>query len=124
MNAVELAAQTGLPTSDDKNLQHAMALLRAQYNIRHIYITHADKGAGYFGEAGLQTALARQPRSFVDSVGAGDAFAAVSLLGQIRQWPVSSTLARANGFAAMVCEQRGALIEDRAVYTSLLQEWA
>ncbi|MDT8404431.1 PfkB family carbohydrate kinase [Sulfuriflexus sp.] len=124
MNAAELAAQTGLPTIDDKNLQHAMALLHAQYNIRHIYITHADKGAGYFGEAGLQTTLARQPRTFVDSVGAGDAFAAVCLLGQIRQWPVSVTLARANGFAGMVCEKRGGLIEDRAVYTNLLQEWA
>lgn len=124
MNEAELVIQTGLPVTDETTLQQAVMLLRNQHHIEHVYITRGDKGASHVSAAGMQTALAQQARSFVDSVGAGDAFASVCLLGQIRQWPVASTLARANAFAARICEQRGALIEDKSVYTDWLQEWA
>jgi fructokinase len=123
MNEAELAAQTRLPVSDVNTLQRAVEVLCDQHHIRHVYITRSEEGACHIGEAGMQTALAHQTQGFVDSVGAGDAFAAICLLGQIRQWPVASILARANAFASMVCEQRGARIEDKSVYTSLLQEW-
>jgi fructokinase len=124
MNETELAAQTGLPVSDEKSLQQAIELLRNQHHIEHVYITRGDKGASYGNAAGIQTVLAHQAQTFADSVGAGDAFAAVCLLGQVRQWSVASILARANAFASMICEQRGALIEDKSVYASLLREWA
>jgi fructokinase len=124
MNEAELAVQTGLPVTDEITLQQAARLLRNQYNIENVFITRGDKGASHVSAAGMQTALARQTQGFIDSVGAGDAFAAVCLLGQVRQWPVASTLARANVFASMICEHRGGLIEDKSVYANLLQEWA
>jgi fructokinase len=124
MNVSELAAQTGLLINDEISLQRAVTLLCNQHNIRHVYITRGDQGACHVGEADMQMAIAHQAQSFVDSVGAGDAFAAVCLLGQVRQWSVALTLARANLFASMVCEQKGALIEDKSVYENFLQEWA
>lgn len=124
MNVAELATQTGLLVNDENSVQRAVELLCDQHNIEHVYITRADKGACHIGSAGIQVALAHQTSDFVDSVGAGDAFAAVCLLGQVKQWPVASILARANTFASMVCEQRGPLIKDKSVYTNLLQEWA
>lgn len=124
MNVAELATQTGLLINDEKSLQRAVELLCVQHNIRHVYITRGNQGACHVGEAGMQVALAHKAQGFVDSVGAGDAFAAVCLLGQIRQWSVTSILTRANTFASMVCEQRGALIEDKSVYANLIQEWA
>lgn len=123
MNVAELAAQTGLPINDTNSLQRAVKLLCDQHNIRHVYITRGNQGACHVGEAGMQIALAHKAQGFVDSVGAGDAFAAVCLLGQIRQWPVTTIMTRANIFASMVCEQRGALIEDKSVYENFLQEW-
>jgi fructokinase len=124
MNEAELAAQTGLPVTDEITLQRAAKLLRNQHHIENVIITRGDKGASHVSAAGMQTALARRVQGFIDSVGAGDAFAAVCLLGQVRQWSVASTLARANAFASIICEQRGALIEDKSVYANLLQEWA
>ena len=124
MNVVELAAQTGLLVNDENSLQRAVELLCDQHNIEHVYITRSEKGAYHVGNTGMQKAIAHQVMKFTDSVGAGDAFMAVCLLGQIRQWPVASILSRANIFASMVCEQRGALIEDKLVYKNLLRDWA
>lgn len=44
-----------------------------------------------------------------DTVGAGDAFAAVLLQGLLRQWPLQSTLRRAAAHAARACAFEGAL---------------
>lgn len=124
MNETELAAQTGLPVTDETTLQRAAELLRNQHHIEDIFITRGDKGASHVSATGMKMAPARQVRGFVDSVGAGDAFSAVCLLGQVRQWSVASTMARANAFASMICEQRGALIEDKGIYEKILQGWA
>ncbi len=59
----------------------------------------------------------------VDTVGAGDAFAAVCLLGLIEGWPAARTLERALAFAARICGQRGATAPDRALYASLRERW-
>jgi len=59
----------------------------------------------------------------VDTVGAGDAFAAVCLLGLIRGWPAATTLGRALEFAARICGQRGATAPDRTLYAALRERW-
>lgn len=124
MNEDELAMQSGLMLQDENSLRQAAEMMQAKYSVKHVYITRGEKGACYFGEAGAQFMIAHQLNAFIDSVGAGDAFAAVCLLGQIQQWPVAVTLARANIFASLLCEQQGALIEEPSVYTSLSQDWA
>jgi fructokinase len=48
------------------------------------------------------------PTEMVDSVGAGDAFAATLCLGLIAGWPLSKLNENANQVAAYVCSQRGA----------------
>jgi fructokinase len=59
----------------------------------------------------------------VDTVGAGDAFSAVVLLGMQRQWPLHKTLGHALEFAAHICEVRGAVLTDDSFYTSCLAKW-
>lgn len=59
----------------------------------------------------------------VDTVGAGDAFSAVWILGLLRGWPTGLTLRRALAFAARQCEVRGAIREDKAFYQDWLQRW-
>lgn len=124
MNEAELAIQTGSSINNEEDLQRAAAKLRNEYNIAQVYITRGEKGASHISAAGIQTGLAHKVLTFVDSIGAGDAFASVCLLGQIRQWPVAQTLNRATSFASMVCAQRGALIDERSVYANLLREWS
>ena len=48
------------------------------------------------------------PTEMVDSVGAGDAFAATLCLGLIAGWPLSKLNENANQVAAYFCSQRGA----------------
>jgi fructokinase len=59
----------------------------------------------------------------VDAVGAGDAFAAVAILGLYRNWPLATTLERAQGFASHIVQTRGATIQDPALYRSLREQW-
>lgn len=124
MNEAELANQTGERISDESTLYQAAAWLCQQYQIEHVIITRGDKGACYISAEGMQMAPAQPTQSYIDNIGAGDAFTAVTILGQIRQWPISETLLRANQFAAKLCEQRGALLAEPSMYARLLRQWA
>lgn len=59
----------------------------------------------------------------VDTVGAGDSFSAVSILGLTQGWPLSLLLERALEFAAAICEQQGATSMDRTLYDNYLARW-
>lgn len=48
----------------------------------------------------------------VDTVGAGDAFASVMLLGLLKGWPLELTAERAQDFASSMVGQRGATVSD------------
>uniref|UniRef100_UPI003592EFAD PfkB family carbohydrate kinase n=1 Tax=Thiocapsa sp. TaxID=2024551 RepID=UPI003592EFAD len=58
-----------------------------------------------------------------DTVGAGDAFASVLILGIIRNWPLEITLDRAQSFASRIVEQHGATAADPALYRPYLDQW-
>lgn len=59
----------------------------------------------------------------VDCVGAGDAFAAVLMLGILKQWPMNLTLERAQEFASALVGQRGATVQDRRFYQHFIEAW-
>ena len=51
------------------------------------------------------------PAKVVDTVGAGDAFTAVLVVGRLAGWPLDEINRRANEVAAFVCSQAGATPE-------------
>ena len=59
----------------------------------------------------------------IDTVGAGDAFAAVMIVGLAGDWPAALTLERAQQFAAAIVGRRGATVADRGFYREFLEEW-
>jgi len=59
----------------------------------------------------------------VDTVGAGDAFSAVTILGLLRGWTLEQILERALAFAARISEQRGATAADPALYQRYREHW-
>jgi len=59
----------------------------------------------------------------VDTVGAGDAFAAVMILGLLHAWDAATMLQRAQAFASAVVGIRGATPEQRDFYTHFMQQW-
>lgn len=60
----------------------------------------------------------------VDTVGAGDGFAAVCILGAVSGWPVARLLTRADAFASAICGIRGAVPDSAEFYRPFLEEWS
>lgn len=97
--------------------------LRARYGLEWVVVTRGERGACLAGAQGLIEARLADVDGIVDTVGAGDAFSAVLIVGLHRGWPWSETLPRAVEFAAAVCRIRGAVSRDRDLYRMYLQRW-
>ncbi|QVK22478.1 hypothetical protein KHX94_14105 [Shewanella dokdonensis] len=67
--------------------------------------------------------LPPQTSNIVDTVGAGDAFSAVLLLGMLHQWDWRTTLERAQQFAGFIVGQQGALSDNPAIYCDFKRLW-
>ena len=59
----------------------------------------------------------------VDTVGAGDAFAAVLIAGILKGWSIALTLERAQQLASTVCGLRGALPREVLFYQDFPTHW-
>ncbi len=95
------------------------------FSIQGLLVTLGERGAMYFGADGSRVVdhQASKPARFADSVGAGDAFAAVFLAGRARGWDMPLILARANAFAGAMCGIAGAVPTDLAFYDSWRKDW-
>ncbi|HHH35764.1 MAG TPA: carbohydrate kinase [Gammaproteobacteria bacterium] len=122
LNDEELA-EVSLPPPASGGLEDAARALRQRYGLECLVVTLGAEGAWMVTEEEFLRGAPVAVEKVVDTVGAGDAFAAVGLLGVLRGWPLSLTLARALEFAARLCAVRGATIQDRAFYDSQLARW-
>jgi len=103
----------------------ACAALLQQFKLEAMVVTLGERGSAYFGADGTfirHDQSAAQAR-FVDTVGAGDAFSAVFLLGRSLGWPLDLTLGRANAFAGAICGIRGAVPHEPAFYRPWINSW-
>lgn len=119
----ELAVMFGLSSSDPHG--QAMALMH-RFGLAQVVVTCGAEGAWQMGSDGqvVEAGASRLATAFVDTVGAGDGFSAVYLLGTLRHWPSALTLERANAFAAAICGIRGAIPDDMSFYQRFTQAWA
>lgn len=100
--------------------QLAQALQRV-HRIGNVWITAGQQGAAWVGPAGeFQYVPAAPAEPLVDTVGAGDAFAAMIIRGLLRGDAPIDSLRAAADFAARVCGLRGATVADPPFYS--LQE--
>lgn len=96
----------------------------ALYRLEGLFVTLGEAGALALTARGeRKRALPDTSLPVVDTVGAGDAFAAVCLLGRARGWSLALTLDRALSFAGAVVGVRGAVVADRAFYRPFLDAW-
>ena len=75
-------------------------------------------------DGGRARATPAQTFEVVDTVGAGDAFAAVCLLGILREWSSYEIISRAQAFASRVVGQRGATSADKSLYAPFISAWS
>ena len=98
--------------------------LRQRFAIKRLFVTRGARGAVAFTADGRE--LAVEPAGaarVVDTVGAGDAFSAVLILGELHGWPLETTLSRAQQFASGVVGLRGATGASRSFYRTFADAW-
>jgi len=95
-----------------------------EHALNGLILTHGGAGAEVFTASGEHHRVAPESGTeVVDTVGAGDAFASVMLLGLARSWPLDLTLQRAQSFASALVRQRGATMADQAYYQAFIDNW-
>jgi fructokinase len=115
---VDLAPAAGDPET------RARALVE-RHGLEALLLTRGADGASLFSADGPR--LDSRPTDaveVVDTVGAGDAFAAVTILGILRGWPPQTSLDRAQAFASALVGQRGATVQDPSFYAPFADGWA
>lgn len=101
------------------------ARFRSRLGLRHVVLTLGEQGALAVDSRGNCRAVgAVHDTKVVDTVGAGDAFAAVMILGELAGWDLDESLARAGALAGAVCGLRGATTTDHSFYHRFLQDWS
>jgi len=104
--------------------QKAVALLD-QFKLKHLIITCGGKGAWLINNQHeiYVSDTVEQMQEIVDTVGAGDAFAAVIIMGLLREWTIPVAMQRANQFAAAICGIRGGAPQQHDFYVPFKQAW-
>ena len=125
LNADELVLMAEMIKLPEGKPQNQVRELMGQYDLEQVVVTCGSKGAWQMDREGevVETGESKRITTVVDTVGAGDGFAAVYILGSLRHWPVAMTLARANAFAAAICGIRGAVPDHADFYEPFIAEW-
>jgi len=100
------------------------ALLLQTHDLALVIVTQGEQGAFTMDQSGkVFTVQPTKVSRVVDTVGAGDAFASVCILGLLKKWDMETTLKRAQNFASALVEQQGATVHERSFYQSFKMQW-
>lgn len=96
----------------------------AEHRLQGLILTRGGDGAEVLTADGRHSEIRPEADiQIVDTVGAGDAFASVMMLGLSSAWPLEITLQRAQAFASALVGRRGATVSDKAFYRSFIDDW-
>jgi len=112
-----------LAGTDRESLENSAIEYANKYKLRYLILTLGDQGACVIENGHIIKGDPVKVSEVADTVGAGDAFSSVTMLGILQGWPAAAILPRALEFAALLCTNRGATLSDPAVYTELLDKW-
>jgi fructokinase len=118
----EIARMFGVEKGGDRDVARRLV---ERFELRRIVSTFGDAGAWLVDASGdrHETPEREQPVAVVDTVGAGDGFSAVLLLGELLAWDAATTIDRADRFARAICQIRGAIPDDDRFYLPFAREW-
>lgn len=95
-----------------------------ELGLRGLLVTSGSDGAELLlhEEKSIKVAP-RQSGTVVDTVGAGDAFSSVMVMGLLLRWPLQSTMERCQEFAGSIVQRNGATVADRDFYAGFIAAW-
>jgi fructokinase len=114
---IQLGAESG-------TLEERAAALQHKHSIELLIVTRGGDGAIAFAADGSSAEIRPDAdQEVVDTVGAGDAFTSVCILGLLRDWPLQQTLERAQAFASALVGVRGATVQEHSFYRPFSEHW-
>lgn len=102
--------------------EELIAWVMETFGIKLMALTQGDRGSRAITPQGAISAAPKNLDNIIDTVGAGDAYAAILAAGTMNQVPLKRTLELATDFAAQICTLPGAVPEDKTIYQYLRQE--
>jgi fructokinase len=122
LNQEELTEAGGDTAGAGAAAQKAAARgLMAEHRIRRIILTLGPDGSTWITSDTVRHCPAAPVRQIKDTVGAGDAYAALSAAGLLKKLPVNVCMDLASEFAAHICTLEGALPKDDHIYREFNQ---
>ena len=117
-------AELGTLVHAGTGLEERARALQKECDLELLIVTRGAQGALVCdGDGMLLEVPAQIAHEVVDTVGAGDAFSAVVILGLLRDWDFGDTFQRAQDFAGAIVGIQGAVPRDRAFYERFLDDW-
>ena len=108
-------------SAPQKSFKATLQAFLTDYELEVLIVTRGEKGAAALSQSGVFIEVTPTHQvTIVDTVGAGDAFAAVLLLGLNADWPLDLTLNRAQEFASATLTQQGATIQNPDFYQAFI----
>jgi fructokinase len=101
-----------LKTNNDAFVHHLMKT----HSIHTVSLTKGELGSELYTNQRCFTAEPTETITVVDSVGAGDAYAAMLAAGLLKKWQPQKILDRASLFASRICEIKGAIPDSELFY--------
>lgn len=94
--------------------------LMEHYDIEMVSLTLGERGSRLYTRAGRYETGVSPSGPVGDSVGAGDAYAAVVALGCLKNWRPEGILSEASAFAGQICQIQGAIPGDPSFYDAFV----
>ena len=109
-------------TTDSELTNYAMQICQDN-NMEFCILTLGEQGARICSAQESLTGEPVKPKEIKDTVGAGDAFSSIVMMGRLLNWPSKKILECALEFASAICEVRGATVFDMNFYNSFKERW-
>lgn len=121
VNNHELNVLSTLGVDSEKLSVDTLLTKKALEMILH---TSGSKGAQLICKDGSQYQITPESGiKVIDTVGAGDAFSSIILLGLLKHWPITVMLQRAQDFASAIVGIHGAISLDTEFYQTFIKAW-
>jgi fructokinase len=117
LNQDELEKISPETKTENHTAEKIMDQLMRSHELELMILTLGSQGSQWvFHGKRYQCDIVAQT-ALVDTVGAGDAYAAISAAGWLNRLPIEKIMGLASDFAGYICTIKGALPEDERIYT-------
>jgi fructokinase len=120
---IEIGALLGYEESEAQGLARR---IMEDFGLQKLVMTRGAQGAWLLDRGGAEYEMRAPavPTRIVDTVGGGDGFASVLIVGMVKAWPLQQTMQRADEFSRALCVIRGAIPALDEFYVPWRKAWS